>query len=507
MPPPHLFRSPLHHGLAALALLASSSLAQMTPLGQFPLNQDVGDPAIAGSATYDAETQTYRLRGAGINLWSNRDEFRFAGQKLSGDFIVRATIEFVGEGTDPHRKIGIIAREALTTDARYADACVHGDTLSSLQFRAETGGETDQVILDSHHPTEIALERKGDTFIFSAARFGEPYKSIAKVLDLADELYVGLFLCAHREDVVEEAIFTNVRVVRPAPDDLVQYRDYLGSHLEVMDVTTGHRRILHSENRSLQAPNWTPDGRFLIYNAEGLLYRYELATGKPSILNTGFADENNNDHVLSFDGSMLGISHHVGADRTSVIYTLPVGGSDTPRRITDPARGHSFFHGWSPDARKLIFTGQRNEQWDIWSIDLETLEETALTDNPTLDDGSEYSPDGEWIYFNSVRTGTMQIWRMRPDGRGQEQVTFDSNNNWFPHFSPDGKWIVYLAFPGEMDPTTHPFYKRCYLRLMPAAGGVPRTIAYLYGGQGTINVPSWSPDSRHLAFVTNTLMD
>ena len=98
----------------------------------------------------------------------------------------------------------------------------------------------------------------------------------------------------------------------------------------------------------------------------------------------------------------------------------------------------------------------------------------------------------------------MKIWRMKPDGSNQEQITFDEYNDWFPHFSPDGKWIVYISFPKEIDPTDHPFYKRVYLRIMPASGGVPRTIAYIYGGQGTINVPSWSPDSKRIAFVSNS---
>jgi Tol biopolymer transport system component len=158
------------------------------------------------------------------------------------------------------------------------------------------------------------------------------------------------------------------------------------------------------------------------------------------------------------------------------------------------------------DGKNILFTGHRDDQWDIWSINVDTKKETNLTNNPTLDDGSEFSPDGKWIYFNSVRTGTMQIWRMKPDGSGQEQVTFDSYNNWFPHFSPDGKWIVYLAFPADIDPASHPFYKKTYLKLMPASGGIAKTIGYVYGGQGTINVPSWSPDSRKIAFVSNTQM-
>jgi Tol biopolymer transport system component len=197
----------------------------------------------------------------------------------------------------------------------------------------------------------------------------------------------------------------------------------------------------------------------------------------------------------------------VGPKRISTIFTLPVTGSDNPVRITSEESGQSYLHSWSPDGKKLIFTGQRNNEWNIISIDIATKKETILTEDATLDDGPEYSPDGKYIYFNSVRTGTMKLWRMKPDGSNEEQVTFDEYNDWFPHFSPDGKWILFVSFPKDIDPTSHPFYKKIYLRLMPAAGGVPRTIAYIYGGQGTINVPSWSPDSKKIAFVSNSKLD
>jgi Tol biopolymer transport system component len=206
--------------------------------------------------------------------------------------------------------------------------------------------------------------------------------------------------------------------------------------------------------------------------------------------------------VLSFDGKMLGISNHLGGKST--IYVLPVTGSDNPTQVTQEAWGPSYLHSWTLDKKRLIYTAQRNNQWDIWSIDIATKKEKALTNTPTLDDGAELSPDGKWIYFNSTRTGTMKIWRMRPDGSNPEQVTFDEFNDWFPHFSPDGKWIVFIAFPKDIEPTSHPFYKKVYIRLMAASGGVPRNIAYLYGGQGTINVPSWSPDSKKIAFISNT---
>lgn len=486
--------------------LSLTATAQMNPIGIFDHHQDVGEPKLAGSTVYNEDDQTYLVSGAGVDMWTDTDQFHFLWKKIKGDFIIRATVQFVGEGTADHRKIGIIARDSLTTSSRYADACVHGDTLTSLQYRSADGAATDQVVLNSYHPTDIEFQRKGDTFTFSAAVFGEDYKSVSYDMNLNEEAYVGLFICSHAENVIEQAVFKNVRIVIPAADAFRPYRDYIGSHIEVMDVATGHRKILHSENRSLQAPNWTRDNQYLIYNAEGLLYKYTLADGTIEVLNTGPANQNNNDHVLSFDGNQIAISNHTGEARTSTIFTLPIEGSDEPVQITLPENGQSYLHSWTPDGKRLIFTGNRNGQYDIWAIDLDTKKETSLTNNGTLDDGSEYSPDGKWIYFNSVRTGTMQIWRMKADGSGQEQVTWDSYNNWFPHISPDGNWIVYLAFPGDIDPASHPFYKKIYLKLMPTAGGVPKTIAYIYGGQGTINVPSWSPDSTKIAFVSNTQM-
>jgi len=235
-----------------------------------------------------------------------------------------------------------------------------------------------------------------------------------------------------------------------------------------------------------------------------LLYKYDLSTGSVSKLNTGIANQNNNDHVISFDGKQIALSNHVGEKRISTLFILPINGSDKPIQITSADSGHSYLHSWSTDGKKLIFTGQRKNQYDIWAVDIGSKKETQLTNTPTLDDSPEFSPDGKWIYFNSVRTGTMKLWRMKPDGNNQEQVTFDEYNDWFPHFSPDGKWIVFLSFPKETNPTDHPWYQKIYLRLMPASGGIPKNIAYVYGGQGTINVPSWSPDSKRIAFVSNT---
>ncbi|HEY6327738.1 MAG TPA: biopolymer transporter TolR, partial [Blastocatellia bacterium] len=297
----------------------------------------------------------------------------------------------------------------------------------------------------------------------------------------------------------------DVRITVPAADNFVPYRDYIGSNLELMNVATGARTVIYRVPDSLQAPNWTRDGKTLIYNRNGRLYRFDLAAGKSEAIDTGDATNNNNDHVLSFDGKMLGISNQSKEeDNRSKVYVVPIQGG-SPRKVTP--LGPSYLHGWSPDGKFLVYTAQRNGEFDIYKVPVGGGMEQQLTTAKGLDDGPEYSPDGKFIYFNSNRTGKMQLWRMKPDGSNEEQITDDEYNNWFPHISPDGKWIVYISFPASVDPGDHPFYKRVYLRLMPVSGGPSRVIAYVYGGQGTINVPSWSPDSKKIAFVSNTAMN
>ena len=187
---------------------------------------------------------------------------------------------------------------------------------------------------------------------------------------------------------------------------------------------------------------------------------------------------NNNDHALSFDGTMLGLS----GGQPSVVFTVPVAGG-TPKQITPV--GPSYLHGWSPDGKLLAFTGQRNGDFDVYVVPSGGGPETRLTTAPGLDDGPEFTPDGRWIYFNSTRTGRMQVWRMRPDGSGQEQLTFDDFNNWFPHVSPDGRFIVFITYGPEIVPTTT-VDKQVYIRKMPANGGTPTVVAYVYGGQGSL---------------------
>jgi TolB protein len=490
-------------GFMIVVAVALAAQAPDGAPGEFEGHSDIGAVKRPGAAEYDPQTGRYVLEGSGANMWFQADEGHFLWKKLKGDFILDARIAFIGKGVEAHRKIGWMVRPTLDGGSAHASAVVHGDGLTSLQFRKAAGSDTEEVKLDITGPDEIRLERRVSTFIMSAARHGDLFTS-GSVPDLAlgDEVYVGLFVCSHNADVSEKAFFGNVRVTVPAPSGFVPYQDYIGSRLEVLDVDSGARTVVRTAPGSIQAPNWTTDGKALIYNAGGLLYKFDLATGKPAALDTDFARSNNNDHALSFDGKRLGISNHSAADGgESVIYVLPSEGGK-PVRVT--VKAPSYLHGWSPDGKDLVYTGGRNDKFDVYRIAVTGGPETRLTDAEGLDDGPEYTPDGRFIYFNSNRTGPMQIWRMRPDGRGQEQVTFGELQDWFPHVSPDGRRIVFLSFSRDVPSDDHPFYKPVYIRMMPAGGGEPRVIAYVYGGQGTINVPSWSPDGTRIAFVSNT---
>ena len=476
-------------------------VAQQFSVGIFDAQTDVGNVARKGSCLYNQQKQDYTIKGAGTNIWATHDEFHFVYKMMKGDFIVRTNAAFMGKGVEAHRKWGWMARTSLDSASAHVNAVVHGDGLTSLQFRKSTNTETEEKKFSLTAADVVQLERKGNRYIMSVARSGNTFIADSVDLDLGDNVYLGLFVCSHNPSVTETAVFNNVRIVIPAPATLTPYRQYIGSQLEILDAATGNSKIIYQSPRSIQAPNWMHDGNHLIYNSQGLIYKYDLKTNTPAVLNTGKVTGNNNDHVISFDGKMLGLSSSSKDDNASKVYSVSISGGE-PKQITPT--GPSYLHGWSPDRKYLVFVGQRNNEFDIYKIPANGGKEIKLTDAKGLDDGCEYSPDGRYIYFNSVRSGLMQIYRMKPDGSNQEAVTNDELNNWFPHISPDGKWIVFISFGQDVKPGDHPFYKHVYLRLMPVNGGKPKVIAYLYGGQGTINTPSWSPDSKRIAFISNS---
>lgn len=482
-----------------LALALSVSQMQAASLGIFTGNADVGAPSKTGSVSFDAGT--YVVRGGGANMWFTNDAFQFAWKKVSGDLDLSAAIEWVGSGGNPHRKACLMVRQDLTPDSACVYVAVHGDGLTSLQFREASGAMTREIQASTTKPAKAAIERQGNTFFMSLAEnvAAKPANSGAFIrVAFQDPVYVGLGVCSHDDNLTEQARFTQVRL--RTTTRRADARPTLHSTLEIVPIASRDRRVVYHAADHFEAPNWSPDGKFLLFNSKGRIQRLVLPNGKPELLDTGFAVKCNNDHGISPDGKQLAISDQ-SENGKSLIYVLPITGG-TPRKVTP--LGPSYWHGWSPDGRTLVYCAERNGEYDVYSIAAEGGQEKRLTTAKGLDDGPEYSPDGAYIYFNSDRTGRMQIWRMRPDGSGQEQTTDDEYNNWFAHPSPDGKWLVFLSY--EKDVTGHPANKPVQLRLMPAGGGPVQTLVKLFGGQGTINVPSWSPDSRQVAFVSYELL-
>lgn len=487
-------------------ILCNTVFSQKKAIGIFDGNSDVGTGVKTGHAVYLPQTHQYVISGAGYNVWGDHDEFQFVWKKMKGDFILYTQAEFVGPWVSIHKKVGWMIRKSLDGNSAHVNAVEHGDGLTSLQFRRTPGAQTEEHKLKITHANVLQLERKGDQYIMRAAKYGEPFTTdtIAGI-DLGDEVYVGLFVGSHNSDVIETGVFTNVSISVPFHEVADQRTQMtLGSNLEILEVASGKRETVFKAPHSIQAPNWTPDGKTLVFNDyRGLVYTFDLATRSSKLLNTGNVKTNNNDHVISFDGKMLGLSSSVRELGGSIIYTVPITGG-TPKQITP--KGPSYLHGWSPDGQSLVYCASRNGEYDVYKISAEGGEEVRLTDAKGLDDGPEYSPDGKYIYFNSVRSGNMQIWRMKPDGTDQEQVTSDDFHNWFAHISPDGKSMVFLSFlKEEVAADIHPPYKHVYIRMMPTTGGTAKVLAYVYGGQGSINTPSWSPDSKKIAFISNTV--
>ena len=480
----------------AAALLTASTWAQE---GIFEGKTIVGDagPKADFIMTDIAGELTYKLSAGGSNMWFNADAFYFVWKKISGDASLAANIEIPpSPGGDPHRKAVLMIRQSLDADSAYADAALHGDGLTSLQYRETKGARTFEIQANSRKPRRLQIEKRGKYVSMSlAGENGElaPAGGSFRLI-LEEPFYVGIGVCAHNKDRFETAIFSKVDLKTGADS---KSATNLWSTLEIVPIASKDRRVVYTTRGRIEAPNWTRDGSNLICNAQGKIQMFPLNGKLPTIIDTGFASRCNNDHGISPDGKWLVISDQTQGDRKSRIYTLPIAGGE-PKRLTENAP--SYWHGWSPDGKTLAFCGERNGEFDIYTISTEGGRETRLTTAKGLDDGPDYTADGRWIYFNSDRTGQMQVWRMRLDGSAQEQITNDEFNNWFPHPSPDGKWIVFLSYEKEVK--GHPEDKDVTLRIMPLGGGKFETLAKLFGGQGTINVPSWSPDSKRVAFVS-----
>jgi TolB protein len=514
--------------LAALAIglvLVSGRFGQgaQPPLGMFTSSGDIGAPSTIGpgSTVYDPEKKTYTVSGGGENMWAAADHFQYAWTKVSGDVRLDATIGFTGSrpatgAPNAHRKACLVIRQSLDSDAIYADAAVHGDGLTSLQWRDSKGGVTHEVQSGVTGPARIRIEKRGNYVSMSVAAAGEPLHPAggAARVDFTGDFYIGLGVSAHDPARIEQAVFSDVELDTPPP---VTGRTTLVNTLETISLRSGDRRVAYvvTQPGRIEAPNWFPDNTNTLYfNSGGRLFKVQAdlpgmppnpsRQKTPEAVDLGMLTRINNDHGVTRDGTMWAISDQsqvLNGQRPSLIYKVPVSGGAATLLTAD---GPSYFHGWSPDGRTLTYCGGQNGNFDVYTISVDGGKPTRLTSAAGKDDGPEFSPDGHYIYFNSDRSGSMQIWRMKPDGSDQEPITSDEAENWFPHIAPNGQSMVFLTY--DQGAGDHPENKDVRLRLMNLTTRTVTVLARLFGGQGTINVSSWSPTSQYLAFVSYQLV-
>ena len=279
------------------------------------------------------------------------------------------------------------------------------------------------------------------------------------------------------------------------------------STLEVYNLETDQRRVIYTEEGHFEAPNWSTDGEYFIINQAGLLFKIDRHKGTKQQIDSGQLNQCNNDHGISPNGKWLAISNNdpisSATSGSSRIYIIPVDGGH-PKLLTPLYP--SYWHGWSPDSNSLVYTAMRDGEYDIYRTSISDSTEERLTDAIGLDDGPDYSPDGHHIYYNSIRSGTMELWRMISDGSNAVQLTQDDYSNWFPHPSPNNRYLVFLSYLEDQG-DRHPAMKNVALRLYDIKNKTIRTLCSFTGGQGTINVPSWSPDSKAFAFVSYQLTE
>ncbi len=499
------------------AFLATTfALAAAEPLPAPWQHQDIGPAKIPGSAQHAAGFFTL---GGTMDIWGPADGGHFAWQPAHGDTELVARVTAMDNpGGVAHAKASLSLRGNLAPGARQVTMCVTATDGTQLLCRAELNGPTVRVdpvkrdpgvgVPKKQFPCWLKLVRRGNEFTGYESTDGVTWYLTGKTnLGLAAEAVIGLSASSHKPDILMHATFDQVKLTTGTGGGGGKAPDNRLSRLMTMAIDGTDQRIVYESPERFEAPNWSPDGRWLVCNRQGAFFRIAAAGGgQPEPIATGDVKGVNNDHMLSPDGKTIYFSAQ------GHLYAVPFGGG-TPRRISNdqaPERKFKYYlHGVSPDEKTLAYTGVEavagpaKVQSDLYTIPAAGGADTRLTQTPNPDDGPEYSPDGKWIYFNSeLRAkvpGHAQVFRMRPDGSGITQLTDDERVNWFPHVSPDGQWIVYISFP----PGTigHPANRDVILRRMKTDGSARADLLAFNGGQGTINVHSWSPDSRHFAFV------
>ncbi|MGA2184644.1 MAG: hypothetical protein ABSH47_16600 [Bryobacteraceae bacterium] len=426
-------------------LVCSSLLAcAQAQIGVFASHTDVGTVLHTGSVDYDAATHSYTIGGSGENMWFAEDDFQFVWTKMSGDVRLSASVSILDKQGDAHRKAVLMIRQSLDPDAAYADVALHGDGLTSLQFREAKGAVTHEIESNVSAPKRLSIEKRGDSFTMwiGAEDGGLRFAGGSTRVPLQGPFYVGIGVCAHNKDDVRKALFSDVELTTPSQTG----KPAPWSTLETITVASTDARVSFVAPGRLESPGWSHDGLSLFFHRDGRMERVAVAGGKPEAMATA--------------------------------------NSEPSQR--------------SPDGKTLVFRADRDGKADIYTKSGERGEEKRLTAGNGVNDAPEFSPDGSYIYFQSGRTGTMQIWRMRPDGSAPEQVTSDEFSNAFPHLSPDGRQMAFLSWEGGGE--------NMLLRVLSLSDRKAITLCQFAGGRGSMDAPSWSPDGHRLAFVSYQLI-
>jgi TolB protein len=510
-----VYRGKRGTGLLALSALAlgffASSIA--TPqtasnsLGIFENQSDVGGVTPPGTATFDAATGVYTILSAGEDLWANLDEFHFVWKRVSGDVSLTADVKVSDSSSTshPHRKALLMFRQTLDSDALYAVAAIHGSRETALQYRRAKGEMMQTILFNIGAPQRMRLEKRGDTVTLFLSMRGEPLHQAgaSTKLHFDGAFYAGLGMCARKKDTVEKATFADVDLQPLNPPAVPAAMElYSTLHTMAVDPNVPMDLVIQTGMGKMQAPNWSHDGKTLIFDRAGKLWSVpadegngELGVARP--INVGNATDCTGSHGISPDGSWLAMTCATPNQPGRRVYIVPAMGG-TPRLVTTNA--DSYFHSWSPDGKTILFTRPKQGALTIYSIAADGGRERALTSKTCISDDPDYSSDGRWVYFNSDRAGGMQIWRMRPDGSQPEQVTFDERPNWTPHPSPDGKSILILSY--DKDVSGHQANKDVTLRILNVSSGEIRDLVRIVGGVGSDSVPNWAPDGAHVAYVS-----
>jgi TolB protein len=533
--------------VAALGFMGMGIAAAQTAgssLGIFENQSDVGSVVPPGVATYDATSGIYTIRSAGANLWVNVDGFHFVWKKVSGDVSLTADVRLAdaGPNASPHRKALLMFRQTLDSDSLYADAAIHGSGETALQYRRNKGDTTQDIAFNIGAPQRLRLEKRGDTITLFLSAHGEPLHQVGATIKLHfdGDFYAGLGVCAHNKDAVEQATFAHVELqpltmpataapagpIAPTPSATATPTPMaLYSTLQTIAIDNNARMafVIQTGKGQMEAPNWSRDGKTLIFDRAGKLWTVPAAEGDGAMaaatqIDIGNASDCTGSHGLSPDGKWLAITCTTPDHPGRRVYIVPAAGAillspgATPADVIKAfsfahgeaflvtANPDSYFHSWSPDGKTILFTRPSHGTLNIYAISPDGGAETALTTGAGVSDDPDFSADGQWIYFNSDRAGGMQIWRMRPDGSQPEQVTFDEKRNWTAHPSPDGKSVLILSY--DKDVTGHAANKDVTLRILNVADGKIRDLVQIVGGSGTDNVPNWAPDGAHFAFVS-----